>query len=367
MPLTSLPLSTEEKIGQMFFIGLPGAELDATTGDLLRSIQPGGICLFARNIRSLEAVHDLLDQIRTALPVEPFLSIDQEGGLVDRLRRVLGPMPAAGKIKTVEDARELGSIVAEALSRLGFNMDFAPVVDVATPDRQGFQNGLTSRTFGNSKEEVVELASAFIDELRSREILNCLKHFPGIGASRVDSHEELPEVNISNEELKDVDLFPYRSMLSTADAVMIAHAAYPNSDLQETDSSGKLVPASLSRSFVDGLLRDELDYQGLVITDDLEMGAIIKNFGVGDACVRAIEAGNDMLAICNEPSMIECGYMAVTDAVYSGRLSAERIDTSWHRIAALKGRLQAQTRNMDVAALQVLAARLKDFYARVTG
>ncbi len=360
LDLHSLPIA--EKVGQLFFIGLPGPEIDASTQTLLDEVRPGGICLFARNIRERQQTRDLLDALKLKLAVDPFLSIDQEGGLVDRLRRILTPMPAAASLKTAEDARQLGSIVAEALRILGFNMDFAPVVDVIDAERARSNNGLFSRQYGASADETVLLAGTFLDELGAGGILGCLKHFPGLGASTVDSHEELPFVSVSEAELGACDLMPYHSL--KAPSVMVAHAAYPEHRLQESDKSGKLVPSSLSRGFVTGLLRDDLGFEGLVITDDLEMGAILKNYGIADACKMAIQAGGDMLAICADPDCIQIGYRAVLDAVTAGDIPLERIDRSLERIAAVKKNL-SQPLAFDAARLDELSAEITELNARL--
>jgi len=333
--------SIEEKIGQLFFIGIPGPDLDEQTQKLLADIQPGGICLFARNIRKAEQIRDLLDSITNTLPIQPFLSLDQEGGLVDRLRRILTPMPAPGKFNKVEEVKDFAGIVAEAVRILGFNMDFAPVVDVIDEPRSKFSNGLHSRAFGISAKETAELAAAFLNVLQENGCMGCLKHFPGLGASEVDSHEELPIVELEINELNSADLHPYKQLLETKEvaAVMIAHAAYPKLDLQETDQSGKLLPSSLSFNIVTKLLRQQLGFDGLVLTDDLEMGAILKNYGIGEACVLAILAGEDMLSICAGVDSIYEGHSAVMTAVESGRISESRIDQSLKRIEAAKSKL----------------------------
>lgn len=333
--------SIEEKVGQLFFIGISGPDVDPATAELLAETMPGGVCLFARNIKSLEQTRQLLDGLCETLPIQPLLSIDQEGGLVDRLRRVMTPLSAADRIKTADQARRMGSLVGESLSLLGLNMDFAPVVDVATEVRQRFQNGLRSRAFGRSKEEVSELAGSFLEGLESHGILGCLKHFPGLGASEVDSHEELPRVDSSEEEIRDVDLFPYRELLDRHPnvSVMVAHAAYPKTDLHQDDSDGKLLPSSLDRRIVTDLLRAELNFPGVAITDDMEMGAILKNYGIGEACVRAVLAGQDMLAICASPQVVRDGYAAVLEAVNTGRISAGRLETSLKRITQLKHKI----------------------------
>lgn len=336
-----LTLPIEQKIGQLFFIGISGSEIDDKTEKLLADISPGGVCLFARNIREAEATRRLLDGIRDRLPIEPVLSLDQEGGLVDRLRRVVEPMPAVANLRNALDSRSLGETTAEIVKIFGFNMNFAPVVDVIDEHRAKSSNGLFSRAFGKSVKEVVELGGEYLEALQEAGCLGCVKHFPGLGASEVDSHEELPEVKISKTELEAVDLEPYRALFSAGSvhAVMVGHGAYPNFDLQETDQNGRLLPSSLSFNIVTKLLRHKLGFEGLAITDDLEMGAILKNYGIGEACKRAILAGQDMLAICASEDAIREGFSAVKAALESGEITEQRIDESLTRIAKLKSKL----------------------------
>lgn len=330
-------LTMAEKIGQLFFIGIPGADLDVGTHALLEQIKPGGVCLFARNIKERRQTRDLLDALRSKLD-DPLLSVDQEGGLVDRLRRIMTPMPAADKIRSARDAEQLGRIIGETLRILGFNMNFAPVTDVIDPERSHFTNGLHSRAFGSSKTEATDLANAFLVSMQGTGILGCIKHFPGLGASEVDSHRELPQVQISADELAAKDLFPYKHLLASRSvrAVMVAHAAYPNSGLQEHDQNGKLLPSSLSPAIISELLRGELGFEGLVLTDDLEMGAIVENYGIGEACKMAIHAGADMLAICASVDAIKDGHGAITAAVESGEIGEDRIERSIQRIMSVK-------------------------------
>ena len=333
-------LSIEEKIGQLFFIGVPGPELDSSTADLLETVRPGGVCLFARNIKGLEQTRSLLDGIRGTLSITPFLSLDQEGGRVDRLRRVLTAMPPASQLRSPGDAAELGSIIGEAISLLGFNMDFAPVVDVISEERANFVNGLQTRGFGKNGEEVASMSEAFLNSLAENGILGCLKHFPGLAASTLDSHEDLPVVPIDNEQLFEVDLYPYRKLLGRDDVcVMVAHAVYPNSDLQDEDPNGKLLPSSLDPRIVTSLLRDELKFKGVAITDDMEMGAIVRHFGIGEACKKAIAAGEDMLAICASEDAIYGAFRAVSEAVHAGEISKALLDESIQRIFELKSKL----------------------------
>lgn len=359
-------LSISEKIGQLFFIGIPADTVDSQTEKLLTDIRPGGVCLFARNIRDPHQTRALLDDIRSLSKIEPFLSLDQEGGLVDRLKRILVPMPPPNKILITSDAAKLAKIIAEAVRILGFNMDFAPVVDVISEKRAGFSNGLYSRAFGTSPSEVVELAGEFLHVLQAKGCIGCIKHFPGLGASEVDSHEELPSVAVAAGEFESVDLLPYKRLFQTGDvnAVMVAHAVYPKHHLQETDQNGKLLPSSLSSNIVTTLLRHELGFDGLVLTDDLEMGAIVRNYGIGDASVQAILAGEDMVSICAGVDSIYEAHTAINEAFESGKITEKRIDRSLNRIAAVKSKLYTPL-SFDTARLKTLSTEIAELNDRL--
>lgn len=352
-------LSQAEQIGQLFFIGIPGTVFDSATSQLVEEIKPGGVCLFARNIKEPEQTRELNEQVSKHLTVEPFLSVDQEGGLVDRLRRVLAPMPAAARIPDAGSAGTQAAIIASALSQLGFNMNFAPVVDVIDAERAKFQNGLHSRAYGETAREVASIAGNFLRMLQANGILGCIKHFPGLGGSQVDSHDELPLVPVGSQLLEELDLFPYRQLISTGDAkcVMVAHAAYPNVELQESDQDGKLLPSSLSFNFVTKLLRQKMRFDGLILTDDLEMGAIVKNYGIGEASVMAILAGNDMVSICANPDAIRESAGAVTSAIKSGRIPMEKLAASVARILRLKSSIR-KPENFDLCRVASLTKEI---------
>jgi beta-N-acetylhexosaminidase len=353
-------LTLEQKIGQLFFVGLPSVELDDTAKELLREINAGGICLFQRNCREPAQIRKLLDDLRSFLPIQPILSLDQEGGLVDRLRRIIEPMPAASSLKSLDEVKKLAEITAEVVSILGFNTNFAPVVDVVDEERGKFQNGLQSRAFGKSKEDVIEFAGGYLETLQKNNILGSIKHFPGLGAAQIDSHEDLPSVNISKDEFYAVDQFPYKEILKTGSVhcVMVAHAAFPNLDLQETDSAGKLLPSSLSFNIITKLLREKLGFQGLVVTDDMEMGAIMQNYGIGEACKMAIKAGQDMLLICANGDVMREGFQAVLQAVKSGEISETRIEESLQRIAKFKDLMRSPI-DFDENRLNELSEQIK--------
>jgi beta-N-acetylhexosaminidase len=339
--LYSLPL--EQQIGQFLFIGLPGTELDAQTRDLITEVQPGGVIIFGRNVAGPEQLRSLLDGVRELVSVPPLFGIDQEGGLVDRLRRIFTPMPSARTIRQHGDlaaARTLGRVTGEVLRMLGFNINFAPVMSIMTDDRDLLSNGLYSRSFGRSPGEVLGYTTVYLRGLQGTGLLGCLKHFPGIGAGEVDSHEEMPVVQLSHDDLIAQDLAPYIELFQRHDdrirCVMVSHGGFPNIDIREEVTGGLLEPASLNYNIVTKLLREELAYRHLVITDDLEMGAILRHYEIGDAVLRAALAGEDMLLICATPERIKRGHKALLDAARDGRLPAARIEESLHRIARMK-------------------------------
>lgn len=347
-------------------IGIPGSDCDQATTDLLNEVPAGGICLFARNIRTAEQILKLLQDISQLSLIRPMIAIDQEGGMVDRLRRIVTPISPAGAIKDGSQASEMGTIIGHTLKDLGIDIDFAPVVDVVDDGRAGSSNGLFTRPFGSTKEETLEFAGAFLRALQKTGVVGCLKHFPGLGAAKVDSHERLPVIDIDRNVLESIDLYPYKKLFETSDvkSVMVAHAAFPNTDLQEMSQNGKLLPASLSRRFIDGLLREQLGFDGVVITDDLEMGAVVNEYGIAEACIMAINAGADMLAICAGQQNIRDGYHGVLDAVNDGRIPIDRIDESLIRLNKIRS-LMGDERTANIENLQTRSTEIEAFNSRV--
>ena len=340
-PLYDLPL--EQQIGQLFYIGLPGTELDEETRQLIEEVKPGGIIIFGRNVATARQLRGLLDGVRDLLPTGPLVGVDQEGGLVDRLRKIFTPMPSARTIREHGDlagARSLGRITGEALRLLGFNMNFAPVMSIMTEERDLLSNGLYSRSFGRSPGEVLGYTTVYLRGLQETGMIGCLKHFPGIGAGEVDSHEEMPMVTLSQEDLMAQDLAPYIELFQRKDdrvrCVMVSHGGFPNIDIKKGVTGGLLEPASLSHNIVTNLLRRELGYNHLVVTDDLEMGAIAKHCDIESATVRAFMAGQDMVLICAHPEIIRRGYQALLGVAKNGKLPKDRLKGSLRRIAATK-------------------------------
>ena len=340
-------LSTEQKIGQLFNIGLRGTEINNDTLELLKHIQPGGVTIFARNVATTKQLRSFLDAIRNELTIEPILSVDQEGGLVDRLRKISTPMPAARKIREHGDlagARTLGRITGEMLRILGFNMNFAPVIDILTEERELLTNGLYSRSFGRTPGEVLGYTMVYLHALQTTGCLGCLKHFPGIGAGEVDAHEEIPVIHLSQDDLIAQDLAPYIEYFQLADdrvkAVMISHGGFPRIDLDQGIAGGRLKPATLSKNIVTKLLREELGFKHLAITDDMEMGAILKHHTIEEASLLAFEAGNDSLLICSKADNIRRAFDGMIEAYKEEKISDERLNDSLQRIANFKTLIQ---------------------------
>lgn len=331
-------MTIEERVGQLLFIGIPGTDTTGETGELLDQIQPGGVVLFDRNLESPQQVAELNAAVRSRLRISPFVAIDQEGGRVDRLKKVGHPFPSATALRRTEDTAVFGrhgELTAEILRVLGFNLAFAPVLDLEVhPDSE---NALRDRYFGASYPEVIRFAGAYCDGLQRGGVVACGKHFPGLGDSQIDSHDSLPVITRSAEELRAQDLRPYVELVSRLtsrlDVVMVAHAYYPAFDGQER------VPASISHNVVTTLLRDEIEFRGLAVSDDMEMGAITSQFDFGESCVRAIEAGEDMILVCQTADRVREAFEALVRAARDGRITPNRRKRCLDRIAKVKAEL----------------------------
>jgi len=366
-----LSLPFEQQIGQFFFIGLPGKTIDSEARELIEEIKPGGIILFGRNVESPDQVRKLLDDARALVPTQLLCGIDQEGGLVDRLREIFPAMPSARALRQHGDlsgVRTLGSITGELLRMLGIDINFAPVMSIITQERSQLTNGLYSRSFGSSPGEVLGYTTVYMRGLQGTGCLGCLKHFPGIGAGAVDSHIEMPMVPLSRDDLLAQDLAPYIELFQRPDdrvrVVMVSHGGFPNIDIEKGTTGGLVEPASISPTIVSHLLRKELGYRHLVVTDDLEMGAIAKQYEIEEAVVKAFNAGEDMLLICATPETIRRGYHALLEAARNKQLSERRIQGSLKRIAATKTLAQGP-RPLDMERYEKLANDIRELNKRL--
>ena len=314
-------LTLEEKIGQLFII--------APDGDWehqLQTFRPGGVVLFSRHTPTLVATMQILERVRILSPLPPLLAVDQEGGRVSRLPFATS-IPAARKLSTLSStaAKNLGMLVGRELRALGFNLNFAPVLDVDTRVENPI---IGDRSFSSDPYEVARLGRAYIQGLHVSGIAASAKHFPGHGDTNADSHLVLPRVELSQERLETVELLPFRAaILAKTDSIMVAHVSYPAWDSRIN------LPASLSRSIVTDILRNELDYTGLIITDAMNMKAISSSFPSGVAAKTAFQAGVDIILM---PEDFPAAYAAMLQAVRSGEIPVSRLDESVRRILTLK-------------------------------
>ncbi|HEY0405683.1 MAG TPA: glycoside hydrolase family 3 N-terminal domain-containing protein [Pyrinomonadaceae bacterium] len=340
--------SIKRKAGRLLFIGLPGTRLERDARRLLNEVQPGGVVLFGRNIESAEQVVQLTAQIRDAVERPVLIGVDQEGGLVDRFRDICEAMPSAKAVRNAgqsELARKFGALSARALRLLGFNINFAPVLDLSGDNKD---NGLRGRTFGASASTVSRLAGAYLDGLQEGRVAGCGKHFPGLGGSTVDSHRRLPIVTHSWDEIFERDLVPFMDLMFHRPgerllSVMVSHAAFPEvseflqawfrrtGQLPPLESLHQL-PATISGNVVMRLLRQVLKFEGLVITDDMEMGAVVQTLSVAEASLRAVQAGSDMVLICEKAANFVAARDAIARAVEQGELPVERLEQASRRI-----------------------------------
>jgi beta-N-acetylhexosaminidase len=295
---------------------------------LFRRVQPGGFILFGRNIESAPQLRKLIDDLRDLSSTEPIVTIDQEGGRVSRLRLIGSEPPNAQQLRDKDDVdliRRHGDITGRLLRVFGFNLDLCPVLDISFDDNA--DNSLRGRCYGKTVEQVARNAGAFNDAMRKQGIASCGKHFPGYSAAKSDAHYELPKIDRKQEELDANELAVFRKFTDRVDSMMICHGWYPSLEAQKT-------PASLSRRVITDLLRNEFGFDGLVMTDDLDMGAILNGYGLEQTIRLAIGAGNDLVMICHRIPEIENVQRIL------GTLPRDQIDRALASVAAFKKQMQ---------------------------
>src|SRR5256714_7367569 len=286
-------------LGQLILCGVPGKELDASSAEMFRNVQPGGFILFGRNIESAPQLRKLIDDLRDLSEVEPIVTIDQEGGRVSRLRLIGSEPPNAQQLRDKDDIdliRRHGDITGRLLRLFGFNLDLCPVLDISFDDNA--DNSLRGRCYGKNVEQVVRNAGVFNDAMRKQGVASCGKHFPGYTCAKSDAHFELPKIDRTREELDQNELAVFKQFVGRVDSMMICHGWYPALEAEKT-------PASLSKRVITDLLRNEFGFDGLVMTDDLDMGAILNGYGLQDTIRLAIDVGNDLVMICHRIPEIE--------------------------------------------------------------
>lgn len=327
-------MTIEEKIGQLMIIGLKGPTLESSEAEFIVKNNIGGVILFSRNIESPEQVHRLcseLQSLRHKLPGQQplFISIDMEGGRVARLKAPFTewpPMALLGKTDSTTVAFRFGQAMAEELRSVGINLDFAPCVDILTNPKNAV---IGDRALGDEPEIVGKLASAIVRGLIKGGVIACAKHFPGHGNTLLDSHEDLPIEEADLKRLESVELQPFKKAFrARLDLVMTAHIKF-----QAVDPEW---PVTLSEIFLKKILREQLRYRDLVISDDLDMKALAKNYPREMIPVRALQAGCDILLYCNDPVSPGVALQSIRAALKDKLLDPAAIDASFRRVVELK-------------------------------
>lgn len=318
-------------------VGMPGPQMDEDTRDLIRDYNVGGVVLFSRNIEGpiqlTTLCQDLQDTAMEFHGIPLILAIDQEGGRVSRLKEPFTQFPGntvmGQDTKPIEKAMEFGRVTAKELKLVGLNMNFAPVLDV---QRGEPEKHLQGRTFGEDVKKVSRLGKTVVRSLQEHGILAVAKHFPGLGRSSVDPHFDLPRIEIDMKEMEQVNLPPFQVAINVGvSGIMTSHAIYPALDPER--------PATLSPAILTQLLREKMGFEGLIITDDLEMGAIAKHWGIAEGAANAFEAGADILLICEDQRRVLEGIELLRGRLLQGEISSQRLDQSNERIMRLRSDL----------------------------
>jgi beta-N-acetylhexosaminidase len=349
-------MSGHPDFGQLLIIGLDGTKMTPRLSSLLKRLQPGGVILFARNIKTAEQTWRLLRDCQKCISTPLFTCVDLEGGSVDRFREVLGPAPSAAEVFASSDRklyRKHGQVIGENCRALGFNVDFAPVLDLAF---EASRSVLSSRTVSANPREAAVYGREFLAGLRKAGVLGCGKHFPGLGEGKLDSHHALPVIDKALKKLWAEDLLPYR-VLRAQMPMVIAHAAYPQVTNDHT-------PASLSKVWITDILRKRIGYRNLIVSDDLEMGGVLAAAPAGQAAVEHIRAGGDLLLICHHEHYVTQVYEELVRTTESDPKFDRRIEEAARRVLAFKkksARMLRQTKSPSTATVEKLSRKLWEF------
>lgn len=337
-------MTLEEKVGQIIMCPVNGQTINEEMKDLIKEAKIGGVILYnwANELDSKDDIRELTSQLQleslkeTGAPL--FIGIDQEGGRVERIDMEMPSAQELSESKLPKKAYKAGKKIGKALFKLGINVNFAPVVDINSNEENIV---IGDRSFGSDPEVVTEYAKAFAKGLEDKDVLSCLKHFPGHGDVTADSHFTLPVSDKSLEDLMDLELIPYKELADNSPFIMSAHILFPNIDKDN--------PATLSKIFLQDILRNKLEYNGLIITDSLRMDGILTK-PMHEIAIEAFNAGNDIILIGGnrlieeDPSLnaedIKLLHKELVAAVNDGRISMERLNKSVERIMHRKSKLK---------------------------
>jgi len=343
-------MSLDEKLGQMIMAGLEGYVVDDDARQMIESYHVGGFILYSRNVESQEQLLDLTNSLKSInannkFPL--FISVDEEGGRISRMPKELKNIPTnkeIGKINSQEFSYKIGGLLAEELKAFGFNMDFAPVLDISSNPKNPV---IGDRAFGSDENIVSDLGVQTMKGMEAAGVIPVVKHFPGHGDTSVDSHVGLPSVDNDLERLKSFELIPFANAIENgADVVMVAHILMPKIDKEN--------PATLSKAIITDILIEQMNFDGVVITDDMTMGAIAENYDLGTASVKSVEAGSDIILVAHGYDNAITTLKSIKEAVEKGLISEERINQSVYRILKLKQKYILKDEEIQPANIEEL-------------
>lgn len=348
-------MTTEQKVAQLLVAGIAGTEAGADGAAAIVDYQVGGIILFGRNVTDSRQLTALINQLKALngdyIPL--FLCVDEEGGRVSRMPLEITDIPSAytyGNLSNPALLTRLGRTLGAECAAFGFNLDFAPVMDVFSDPNNTV---IGDRSYSSDPGTAAWAASLVAGGLRESGIIAAGKHFPGHGDTATDSHTELPVIDKTRETWEQTDAVPFREAIrSGVPVIMVGHILMSSLDPEN--------PATLSRTIVTEILREEMGFEGVVCTDDLTMGAIADTYGIGEAAVRAVEAGCDLLLICHEAKNLEEAYDALLTAVESGRISESRLNESVRRILSLKAEYGLTNEPVTIPDVDALNQKIKE-------
>lgn len=325
-------MTLEEKVGQLLVIGVEGTSFSSEMDNLIRNYHVGGVIIMGRNVATTNEILQLINGIKKANELNKtplFLSVDEEGGRVSRLPVGIPKLPTSAQIGKLNDesvSYRAGTYLAGVLNEFGYNMNFAPVLDVNSNPRNPV---IGNRSFGSDPYQVAKLGISTMHGMMDNGIIPVVKHFPGHGDTVVDSHKALPKVETTLEALRNVELVPFQKAIEEgADAVMVAHILFPALDPD--------YPSSMSKAIITGLLRNEMKFEGVIITDDLTMGAIANDYIIPEAAVQSFIAGSDLLLVVCDYEVQLNTFNAFIKAIETGEITEERLNESIKRILTLK-------------------------------
>lgn len=343
-------MTLEEKIGQLMIVGFEGTNINEEAIKYIEDLKVGGFILFARNIvdenQTLQLLNDL-KEVNSNNDIPLFLSIDEEGGRVSRFPKSFVKLPEAIRLGNKNDLNisyRFGQILGERVKSLGFNMDFAPVLDINSNPKNPV---IGTRSFGNTVDVVKDNGIEVMKGIKDTKVIPAAKHFPGHGDTSIDSHVNLPKVDKTMEELKNFELIPFIAAIDKdIDMIMVAHILYSNIDQDH--------PATMSSKIIEGLLRDELGYEGVVVSDDMTMGAIVENYTLEDGTLSFIKSGGDIALICHGKENPGKVLEKIKEAVDAGELSEEYINEKVYRILKLKEKYELEDNIIEEIDLKTL-------------